>query len=140
MNSHSSDTNGLSASYTPGSQGIQEDEDPVCLQQQTHQDARSDSVKKDRYVTIENSTVHVSSFLVKEVGTVSELIQKICDRIPSQKSEAIGLRVSGTRMGSPHRSYFSEELPPDIFDVYVSLYLKKHPAVPPVKIEHANAQ
>lgn len=139
MSTSLSDPNGLSTSHKTGTQG-QEDKDTLCLQQQTHQDAGGSAIKKDRYVTIENSNLSPRSFLIKEVGTVSELIQKLCDLIPPQKSDAIGLRVSNTRAWSPNRDYYVEELPADVFELYVSLYLKRHPPLPPLKIEHGMPQ
>ncbi len=117
---------------TAGDQGWEgQVQDP--LQQQTYQASGSPPIKKDRYIYIENSSTKVCPFLVRDVATVPELIQKICDWIPMTCHESIGMRISDTRMGSFGRKVYEGDLPSEAFFLYVNLYLKKHPPIPPSK-------
>ena len=121
-------SNGLRTQDTPGTQGWQE-ASPQSLQQQTREDAGGAPVKKDRYIYIENASSTIKPFLVHDVGTVDEVVEKICDWIPSLCSSAIQMRISNTRMGTMHRNYFQDSLPQDAFFLYVTLSLKKHPSL-----------
>lgn len=125
--------NGLSTENTPGTQGWEEAQGQDNLQQQAYPTSGSTegcASKKNRYVYLENSSNVTSPFLIEDVGTVSELLQKIYALFPNANSDAIGLRVSATRMGSMGRTFLTGSLPPDAFFLYVNLYLKKHPPVP----------
>lgn len=124
--------NGLSAENTSGTQGWQEAQREDNLQQQAYPTSGSTedcAPKKNRYIYIENSSNVTSPLSIKDVGTVSELLEKIYELFPNANSEAVGLRVSATRMGTMRRTYLTGSLPPDAFFLYVNLYLKKHPAI-----------
>ena len=84
---------------------------------------------KDRIVTIENSATEIKPFIVQKVSTTEELIQKIYDRFPGLASDALYLRISDTRMGTPRRVSLKGALPDNALDLFVSLHLKKHPGV-----------
>lgn len=125
-------SNGYRPQDTPGDQGWKE-QGQESVQQQTYQAPGSLPIRKDRYIYIENSSTKITPFLVRDVATVSEVIEKIYDSVPMSCSDSIGLRISDTRMGSSGRRVFEGELPPDVFFLHVYLYLKKHPGVPSSK-------
>lgn len=125
-------SHGYRTQDTTGGQGWQ-DQVQDSLQQQAHQASGDAPIKKDRYIYIENSSTKLSPFLVRDVATVPELVQKIYDYIPLSCDSAIGMRVSDTRMGTFGRKIYEADLPSEAFFLYVNLYLKKHPPVPPCK-------
>jgi hypothetical protein len=84
---------------------------------------------RDRLVTIENSSKEIKPFIVQKVRTVEELTRSIYDRFPGMESDALFLRISNGRTGMMRRQSFKGDLPPDLFDVYVTLCLKKHPGL-----------
>jgi len=121
-----SEQNGQSTPNPSREEGRQEAEGQGNLQQQTCADAGSPSRKRDRIVYIENSANCHKPFIVQEVGTVNELIQRICNKYPAICIESIGMNVSWSRQGTIHRSYFSDQIPYIYDTLYVTLYLRKH--------------
>ena len=120
-------SNGLSTQDTSRNEGTGQTRQ-VSLQCEAHT-ADGGPRPKDRYISIENSTQTVPSFLVKEVNNVADLIEKIRDHIPALMSPTIGLRISDSRGGTTHRRYFKDFLPEDAEFLYVSLFLNKHPQI-----------
>lgn len=120
-------SNGLPAQDTSRNEGTGQTRQ-VGLQCETH---TADGIPrpKDRYISIENSTQRVPSFLVKEVNNVDDLLEKIRDHIPALMSPTIGLRISDSRSGTTQRRYFKDFLPEDAEFLYVSLFLNKHPKI-----------
>lgn len=121
-----SEQNGQSTPNTSREEGRQEAEGQGNLQQQTCADTGSPPRKRDRIVYIENSANCRKAFIVEEVGTVDELIRGICERYPDICIQSIGMKVSWSRQGTIHRSYFSDVIPYEYDTLYVSLYLRKH--------------
>lgn len=125
-------SNGLSAENETGDKRWEEAQRQVYLQQQaceTSGGSESCALKKNRHVTLENCSNVNAPFIIEDVATVSELVQKIFERFPNANSDAVGLRVSDMRTGSMHRKVFTEDLPADAVFLYVTLFLKKHPSV-----------
>ncbi len=121
-----SELNGQPTHNPSREEGRQEAEGEGNLQQQTCADTGGTPRKRDRIVYIENSVNCHKAFIVQEVGTVDELIQGVCLRYPEICIESIGMKVSWSRQGTFHRSYFSEIIPYKYDTLYVSLYLRKH--------------
>ena len=121
-----SELNGQPTPNTSREEGRQEAEGQGNLQQQTCAASRGSSRKRDRIVYIENSANCNKAFIVQEVGTVDELIRSICHKYPEICIESIGMKVSWSRQGTIHRSYFSDVIPYEYDTLYVSLYLRKH--------------
>lgn len=84
---------------------------------------------KDRLVIIENSAKEIKPFIVQQVRSVEELTRTIYDMFPGMESDALYLRIWNGRMGMLGRKPLEGDLPSDLFDVYVSLHLKKHPSL-----------
>lgn len=85
---------------------------------------------RDRLVVFENSANHSKPFIVQKVSTAEELRQRLYDMFPRLDSESLSLRIWNGRMGIIGRTCFEGDLPFDVFDLYVSLHLKKHPLLP----------
>lgn len=95
---------------------------------ETHQD--SGSVEgKDYIVYFENSYHQRSPFVIKEVTTVSELLQKICDRFPEICCESLQLRVFQSRYGTTPRKELFDYLPLDKDTLFITFSLRKHPLI-----------
>lgn len=121
-----SEQNGQPTPNTSREEGREEAEGQRNLQQQTCADAGGPPRKRDRIVYIENSANCHKAFIVQKVGTVGELIQGICHKYPEICIESIGMKVSWSRQGTIHRSYFSDHIPYQFDTLYVTLYLRKH--------------
>lgn len=85
------------------------------------------SKAKDRIVYFENSYHQKDPFVIKEVSTVSEVLEKICDRFPEICCETLQLRVFPNRMGTTGRKELFTSLPEHIDTLYISISLRKHP-------------
>lgn len=113
---------------TPRDQGWKEAQGQEHLQLKTCATNGSPERKaRDYIVHIENANEYKSAFIIREVRTVSELLQAICDYHPSLCQESILMRVSDSRTGSMHRVFYEQELPLHTDTVYVPLSLRKHP-------------
>jgi hypothetical protein len=121
-----SDQHGQYTQDSPRNEGRQGAEGEGNLQQQTCADSGGPPRKRDRIVYIENSTNSSKAFIIQEVGTVDEVIRAICEKYPTICIESIGMKVSSSRQGTIHRSYFMDRLPYDVDTLYVTLYLRKH--------------
>ncbi len=122
-----SEQNGYTTQDPSGNEGGQEAEGQShCLQQQARADAGGSSRKRDRIVYIENSSNCRGVFIVKEVGTVEELIQGVCNKYPDICITSIGMDVSPSRYGSIRRKVLKDEIPYEHDTLYIRLYLKKH--------------
>ncbi len=121
-----SEPNGQSTPNTSRKEGRQEAEGQGNLQQQTCADTGGPPRKRDRIIYIENSANCDKAFIIQEVGTVDEVIRAICEKYPNICIQSIGMKVSWTRQGTFHRSYFSDHIPYEYDTLYVSLYLLKH--------------
>lgn len=119
--------NGYTTQDTSRNEGKQE-EKQECLQCEARPFSRSPK-RKDRYIYIENSTVKVKPFLIKEVATVEELLEELFLVIPQLNNPVLGLHITNARAGAIHREFFEDELPEDAFFLYITLYLKKHPPI-----------
>lgn len=119
--------NGLSSPDSPRKEGRQEAQGQDDLQQQTCADPGSPTLKRDRIIYVENSYNIHDPFVIKEVGTVEELIQKLCDKFPTICTDSLGMKISTTRLGTIHRIYLTDKIPYKADTLFVSLYLKKHP-------------
>jgi hypothetical protein len=121
-----SELNGQPTKDPSGEEGRQEAQGPGNLQQQACADAGISSRKRDRIVYIENASNSRAPFIVKEVGTVAELIEGVCDRYPDICIQSIGMKVSSSRLGTIGRKMFTEQIPYEYDTLYISLYLLKH--------------
>jgi len=121
--------NGLSPPDTSRKEGRQEAQGQDDLHQQTCADPGSPTLKRDRIVYVENSANIHDPFVVKEVGTVEELLEKFYEKFPKISTESIGLKISTTRLGTIHRIYLTDRIPYKADTLFISLYLKKHPPV-----------
>jgi len=120
---------GLSSANPPRKEGMQEAQGQDDLQQQACADSGSPTIKRDRIIYVENSSNIHDPFVLKEVGTVDELIEKLCDRFPQICIDSLGMKISTTRLGTIHRIYLTDRIPYKADTLFVSLYLKKHPDV-----------
>ena len=100
------------------------------LQCEACTNAGSTERKKDRIIYVENSSNITYPLVLKEISTVEELIQGICDMHPKISLDYIGMRVTTARLGVVPREYITDKLPYEKDTFYVNLYLKKHPPVP----------
>lgn len=121
-----SDTNGQSAQDTPGNKGRQEAQGQEHLQQQTRASDGSPPRKRDRILYVENSSNIREPFVLEKIATVEELTSAFCERFPSLCIDAIGLKISGSRMGTMHRETYTDIIPYHADTLYITLYLKKH--------------
>ena len=125
-----SEDNGYATDDPPRDEGWQAKEGQGDLQRQAREAAAgAPGEARDRLITIENSAKEIKPFIVQKVTTVEELIQKICDRFPGMGSDALYMRVWSSKIGSIRRKSLRGPLMPDQFELYVSLYLKKHPSL-----------
>lgn len=132
-----SEQNGFKSEDKTREQGRQEEEGQGHLQQQARANAASHKRKRDRIIYVENSSNVREPFLLEEVGTVSELTEKLCIRYPDICLDTIGMKMSNARQGVIGRIYFSDEIPYEYDTVYIYLYLHKHHGVRQSKIEKA---
>lgn len=126
---------GISTPNPSRKEGRQEAKGPDDLQQQTCADTGSPTCKRDRIIYVENSSSIHDPFVLQEIGTVEELLEKLYERFPGISSEAIGMKISTTRLGTIHRIYLTDRIPYKADTLFVSLYLKKHPSFAMSKIE-----
>lgn len=118
--------NGFSTEDTSRKERRQEEQGQGYLQQQAYPNAGSPTIKRDRIIYIENSSNIHDPFVLQEVGTVDELVEKLCDKFPAISLDSIGMRISTTRLGTIHRIYLTDRIPYKADTLFVSLYLKKH--------------
>ena len=124
-----SEHDGPDTSNTPREKGREEEQrQQNLLQQQTCADARGIERKRDRVIVIENSSnVSSQAFVLEEIGSVSELQDKLCARYPQICLDFIGLRISNSRNGNVKKTIFQDNIPYEYDTLYIWLYLKKHP-------------
>jgi hypothetical protein len=121
---------------TPGDQGWKEAQRQDSLQLQAcATDGSSERKARDYIVHIENASDFKAAFIIRQVKTVPQLVQGICDWHPQLCHESILMRVSDSRTGSMHRVFYEKELPSHTDTVYVYLSLRKH-TIMGGKIEH----
>jgi hypothetical protein len=126
----SSQNDGYATDDPPREEGWKAEEGQGCLQcEACSPPGDTQGEARDRLVTIENSAKEIKPFIVQKVKTAEELIRKICDRFPGMESDALYLRIWSGKPGTFRRQSLKGNLPPDLFDVYVTLYLKKHPSL-----------
>ena len=124
---HSEDKNGQSPQNTSGEEGRQEGQGQEnMLQQQTRADAGGTQRKRDRIIVFENSTNIRQPFVLEEIGSVSELEEKLCARYPEICLNFIGLRISNSCNGNVKKKIFQDVIPYDYDTLYIWIYLKKH--------------
>jgi hypothetical protein len=126
---------GISTPDSPRKEGRQEAQRQDNLQQQTRADSGSPTCKRDRIIYVENSSNIHDPFVLPEIGTVDELIEKMCERFPAICTEHIGMKISTTRMGTIHRVILTDRIPYKADTLFITLYLKKHPPISVGKIE-----
>lgn len=100
------------------------------LQYQTYTDSGSIKKKKSIIVYIENSSFNEKPFVVEDIMTVSELIEKVCERFPKICLNTIALRVFTCRLGAIPRHELIDSIPGHLDNVYIHLSLRKHPRLP----------
>lgn len=123
--------NGQPAANTSGKEGGKEEQRQDDLQLQTcASDGGSARKAKDYIIYIENSHHTIPPFVVQEISTVEELLQKLSYKYPNMCNDTIGLRVYDKKIGSMNRVSYFETLPLDVDSLYLSLYLKRHPPLP----------
>lgn len=123
-----SEQNGQYTSYSSREERYQK-EGQESLQCETYQDSGS-LARKDRIVYFENASNHRDPFVIQEVATVPELLEKIYDRFPDICLESIQLRVFANRMGVVSRKELFDVLPTERDTLYIYLTLRKHPQLP----------
>jgi hypothetical protein len=127
MNPLKLETNGQSTQDTSGKEERQEEQGQECLQQQACADAGSTERKRSRIVYIENSSNVNKPFVVEKVGTVAELVEKVCEKFPAICLDAIGMKITNSRIGTMHRQIFTDTIPYMYDTLYITLFLQKHP-------------
>lgn len=119
---------------TPGEEGIQKQR-----QGDLHQQARADSAiyqrKRDRIIYLENSSNVRDPFILEEVATVDELLEKLCKRYPKICLDSIGFKVSTARQGTFGRQFLTNEIAYEYDILYLTLFLLKHHSCSESKIE-----
>ena len=119
-------TNGYTEN-TPRIEGTKETQRQEYLQRETRENSGvPEKRKRDRIIVIENSHTFQKSFVIEEVGSVQEVVEQICIRIPQICVHMVGMRISSKGMGCVGREYFDHDLPYDVQTLYITLYLKKH--------------
>ena len=127
---------GVTTPNTPREERWKEQErQETTLHQQTHTTTRSPPKKKDRIVYIENASNTITPFVVQDVSTVREVLEKIFERYPPMQSEYTELRLYNQRFGTVYRHELTDIIPEKQEEIYVRLYLRKHPPIPNNKIE-----
>jgi hypothetical protein len=127
MNPLKVEANGQSTPDSSGKEGRQEEQGQEYLQQQACAGTGSTERKRSRIIYIENSTNVNKPFVVEEVGTVAELIEKVCERFPAICLDAIGMKISNARIATLHRQLFTDTIPYMYDTLYITLFLRKHP-------------
>lgn len=119
--------NGLRAQATQqeGRQGQAESREDWRSQPEAHKAFGS---KRQRIVKLENSAQHHEPFVI-QASTTEEVIAALCRRIPNLDLTQIGLVISPQREGATNRQLLEGNLPDDVQDIWVKLYLKKHRTV-----------
>lgn len=112
---------------TTREEGWKEESGQECILGQTHPtDGSTGRKARSRIVHFENSAKEVKPFIVNDVHTTYELIKEITAHVPIN-TYVIGMRISNTRTGTRNRIYLDGDIPDDVEDIYINLYLKKHP-------------
>lgn len=133
-------TNGLSTQDTTGAKGREEEKGcQDYLQQQAHPKATGSARKRDRIICVENASNVREPFILEEVGSVPELIEKLCEKFPTICINMIGMKISNSRAGTFGRKTYEGEIPFEDDTLYVTLYLKKHTPYYEGKIEPQGA-
>ena len=127
--------NGQSAQDTPRKEGGKEAQGcPQCLQQQAHPQHRASAGEekahqaKQRILTIENAS-EVKKTQILYADTTEELEHLLFERYPFDP-EYIGLAFYSAKSGSTGRNELHGKINPSQEDIFVRLYLKKHPRLP----------
>ncbi len=107
-----------------------EEQRKESLQCQTCPNAGSIKRTKSTIVCIENSAFNDKPFVVEEISTISELLEKVCERFPKICLDTIKLRVFTCRSGVIPRYELLDTIPETIDTVYIHLSLRKHPRIP----------
>lgn len=79
---------------------------------------------KDRIVYLMNTADTYKPFVIHDVSSVRDALQKILDINPKLGNEMIGLSLRCTR-GGPLLNE-KDSLPEDAENIYVTLFLRKH--------------
>lgn len=127
MNPLNLEPNGQPPSDSSGKEELQERQGQEYLQQQACADSGSPERKRSRIIYIENSTTVNKPFVVEEVGTVTEVIEKVCEKFPAICLHAIGMKITNARMGTLQREVFTGTIPYMYDTLYITLFLQKHP-------------
>ena len=127
-----SEQNGQYTLHPSREERIFKKEGQESLQYETYQDSGS-LTRKNRIVYFENASNPRDPFVIKEVATVPELLEKICDRFPDICLKSLLLRVFSSRMGVISRKEFFHNLPTEVDTVYIIFSLRKHPPIPLLK-------
>lgn len=126
MNSPTNSYNGLQTTENQTREkGQRQTEKQEHLLWETCEDSRK---KRDRIIYVENSSTVSQPFLIQEVGTVDELLQKICNKFPEICLHSLGMKISDSRPGTTQRRILTDSLPSEADTLYIHLYLKKHSA------------
>jgi hypothetical protein len=132
-----SEQNGYATENETRDEGRQEEEGQGYLHKQARADSASHQRKRDRIIYIENSSNVRGPFVLQEVGTVSELTEKLCEKYPEICLDSIGMKMSNAKQGVIGRQYFSDQIPYEYDTIFIYLYLHKHPGFTASKIEQA---
>ena len=106
--------------------GEEEGGENSVFYKESSSDGSTGGKTRSRIIYFENSAKEIKPFVVNNVQTTNELIQEILFRIPIN-TDVIGLRMSPSRTGTINRLYLDGIIPDTVEDIYICLYLKKHP-------------
>jgi hypothetical protein len=78
-----------------------------------------------RLVRIENISNDPGTLVIL-AATAEEIMEEVKKHIPQLKNAPIGYAVSDSRQGTSRRRFLKGDLPDDIQDIYIHLYLIRH--------------
>ena len=120
---------GQYTTYQTREEGRQEKGGQICLFGETcAPDGSVGRKARSRIIYFENSAKEIKPIVLNDITTTKQLEEEIVKHVPIN-TYVIGLRMSPTRMGSVGRMYLDGAIPDDVENIYINMYLKKHPRI-----------
>lgn len=100
------------------------------LQTEKNKEIQSQPLKTNKkYIFFENAYPAIPNISLDDISSIHEIKDYIYKSIPSLDENFIGMRFSPRRNGCLNRPWLEDKIPSDVYDIYVSFYLKKHPRI-----------
>ena len=123
--------NGQYTAYASREEGGKETQGQEYLFSKACSSIGSDSTeafRRGRIIRVENTAKEIKPFVLDGIASTQEIIDALA-MMYNMNTYTLGFRISNKRQGVVGRVFYDGLIPYEVDEVWVNLYLKKHPRI-----------